>query len=56
MAMQSLFVAYDRNEKLRNSSEVRAAIGGLFQELQNPSAYDPAKFAARLQQVNVLLR
>ncbi len=56
MAMQSLFVAYDRNEKLRNSSEVRAAIGGLFQELQNPSAYDPAKFAARMQQVNALLR
>lgn len=56
MAMQSLFVAYDRNEKFRNSAEVRAAITGLFQELQNPSAYDPAKFAARLQQVDALLR
>jgi hypothetical protein len=56
MALQSLFVAYDRNEKLHNSDEVRAAITALFQELQNPSAYDPAKFAARMQQVNALLR
>ena len=56
MAMQSLFVAYDRNQKLGSSSEVRTAIGGLFQELQNPSAYDPAKFAARMRQVNALLR
>jgi len=56
MALQSLFVAYDRNEKLHNSDQVRAAITALFQELQNPSAYDPAKFAARMQQVNALLR
>ena len=56
MAMQSLFVAYDRNEKLHNSADVRAAISGLFQELQNPSAYDPGRFAARMHQVNALLR
>jgi hypothetical protein len=56
MAIQSLFVAYDRNEKARNSAEVRASISALFQELQNPSAYDPAKFAARMHQVNALLR
>jgi hypothetical protein len=56
MAMQSLFVAYDRNEKLHNSADVRAAISGLFQELQNPSAYDPERFAARMHQVNALLR
>jgi hypothetical protein len=56
MAMQSLFVAYDRNQQLHNSAEVRVAISELFQELQNPSAYDPAKFAARMRQVNALLR
>jgi hypothetical protein len=28
----------------------------LFQELQNPSAYDPARFAAQMKQVNALLR
>jgi hypothetical protein len=56
MAIQSLFVAYERNEKLPRSSEIRAAITALFQELQNPSAYDPARFASRLRQVNALLR
>jgi len=55
MAIQSLFVAYERNEKLARSSEIRAAITALFQELQNPSAYDPARFANRLRQVNALL-
>jgi hypothetical protein len=56
MALQSLFVAYDRNEKLPNSSELRTAISGLFLELQNPSAYDPARFARQMRQVNALLR
>ena len=55
MAIQSLFVAYERNEKLPRSAEIRAAITALFQELQNPSAYDPARFASRLRQVNALL-
>jgi Cytochrome c554 and c-prime len=55
MAIQSLFVAYERNEKLPRSSEIRAAITALFQELQNPSAYDPTRFANRLRQVNALL-
>jgi len=56
MAIQSLFVAYDRDAKLANSAEIRAAIGGLFQQLQTPSAYDPAKFSRQMQQVNALLR
>ena len=56
MAIQSLFVAYDRDAKLANSAEIRAAIGGLFDQLQNPSAYDPAKFSRQMQQVNALLR
>lgn len=56
MAIQSLFVAYDRDAKLQNSAEVRAAISALFQQLQSPSAYDPASFARQMQQVNALLR
>jgi hypothetical protein len=56
MAVQSLFLAYDQNEKLQNATQLRAAIKGLFQELQNPSAYDPARFADQLKQVNALLR
>jgi hypothetical protein len=56
MAIQSLFLAYDQNEKLQNSAQLRVAIKGLFQELQNPSAYDPARFADQMKQVNALLR
>jgi hypothetical protein len=56
MAVQSLYVAYDRNERIQNSEQLRAAIAALFQELQNPSSYDPARFAVRMRQVNALLR
>jgi hypothetical protein len=56
MAIQSLFVAYDRDAKLQNSAEVRAAISALFQQLENPSAYDPVRFSRQMQQVNALLR
>jgi hypothetical protein len=56
MAIQSLFVAYERNEKLPHSAELRAAITALFQDLQNPSAYDPTRFAGRMRQLNALLR
>jgi hypothetical protein len=56
MTLQSLFVAYDRNEKLPNSSELRSTISGLFQQLESPSAYDPARFARQMRQVNALLR
>jgi Cytochrome c554 and c-prime len=55
MAVQSLFVAYERNEKFEHSIELRAAIGALFQDLQDPSAYDPARFSGKLRQVNALL-
>ena len=56
MTLQSLFVAYDRYEKLPNSSALRSTISGLFRELENPSAYDPARFARQMRQVNALLR
>ena len=55
MALQSLFVAYDRDTKLQNSADLRAAISGLFQQLEDPSAYDPTRFARQMQQVNSLL-
>ncbi|MFZ0582674.1 MAG: multiheme c-type cytochrome [Candidatus Acidiferrales bacterium] len=56
MAIQSLFVAYQRNVKLENSAEIRTAISALFQDLQDPSAYDPARFAGKMRAVNALLR
>jgi hypothetical protein len=55
MALQSLFVAYDRNEKVQNAQEVRAAISGLFDQLQVPSNYDPTRFSRRMQEINALL-
>ena len=56
MAIQSLFVAYDRGARLANSAAIRAAISALFDQLQAPSAYDPARFSRQMQQVNALLR
>src|SRR5487761_961274 len=56
MALNSLLLAYSRNVKLANEADVRSAIGGLYQQLQDPSAYDGFQFAAQLHKVNVLLR
>jgi len=55
MALQSLFVAYDRNEKPSNAPEVRAAIAGLFDQLQIPSSYDANRFASQMREVSSLL-
>jgi len=55
MAIQSLFVAYERNEKVQNAPEVRSAIAGLFDQLQIPSSYDSVRFARQLREVNALL-
>ena len=55
MAIQSLFVAYDRNEKVQNAQEVHAAINGLFDQLQIPSSYDPRRFSSQMHQVGALL-
>jgi hypothetical protein len=55
MAIQSLFVAYDRNEKMQNAQELRAAISGLFDQLQVPSNYDATRFSRGMRDVNALL-
>ena len=55
MALQSLFVAYDRNEKPANAPEVRSAIAGLFDQLQIPSSYDANRFARQMREVSSLL-
>jgi len=56
MAIDSLFIAYSRNEKPADAAGVRTAINGLFQQLENPSAYNPADFANQMRKVNSLLR
>jgi hypothetical protein len=56
MALDSLFIAYARTEKVANDAEVRAAVNGLFQQLENPSNYNPADFSRQMHKVGSLLR
>jgi Cytochrome c554 and c-prime len=56
MALDSLYLAYSASTKPGNEQDVRAAIRGLFQELQYPSSYDPGRFAAQMHKVSALLR
>jgi hypothetical protein len=56
MALDSLFIAYSRTEKPPNAAEVRAAINGLFQQLENPSNYNPADFSRQMRKVGLLLK
>ncbi len=55
MALDSLYIAYSMDAKPANASEVRAAINSLFQQLENPSAYNADHFASSLRQLRTLL-
>lgn len=55
MAIDSLFVAYSKNANIANAAQVRAAIQGLFREVQNPSGYNGFNFAQQMRAVNGLL-
>src|SRR5215472_12853179 len=56
MALESLYIAYSRETKPANAAEVRAAINGLFQQLENPSAYNADQFASALRRIRPLLQ
>jgi cytochrome c554/c'-like protein len=56
MAMDSLYIAYSKDVKPANADEVRAAINELFQQLENPSAYNADQFAASLRRIRPMLR
>jgi len=56
MALDSLFIAYARTEKVGNAADVRAAINSLFQQLESPSNYNPVDFARQVRKVGSLLR
>jgi hypothetical protein len=53
--LDSLFRAYNQNVKPANSSEIRAALDGLFAQLQDPSAYSAPRFAAQMQKVSEVI-
>jgi hypothetical protein len=55
MALDSLFIAYSKSGKLANDTQIRAAINGLFRQLDNPSDYDGFKFAAALKGLSGLI-
>jgi hypothetical protein len=55
MALDSLFIAYTRSEKLGNDAQIRAGINGLFQQLEDPSLFNGLKFAAALKDLSSLL-
>jgi len=56
MALDSLYIAYTRDTKPANAAEVRTAINELFQQLENPSAYNADQFASSLRRIHTLLR
>jgi hypothetical protein len=55
MAVDSLYIAYSRDAKPGNAAEVRASINGLFQQLENPSAYNADQFASALRRIRPML-
>jgi Cytochrome c554 and c-prime len=55
MALDSLYIAYSRDAKPGQAAEVRAAINGLFQQLENPSSYNADQFASALRRIRSML-
>jgi hypothetical protein len=55
MALDSLSLAYVKNEQVANQSELRAAIKDLYQQFDNPSAYNAPQFATQMRKVAKLV-
>jgi Cytochrome c554 and c-prime len=55
MAIDSLYIAYSKEAKPKNADELRAAINGLFQQLENPSSYNADQFASALRRIHGML-
>jgi hypothetical protein len=53
--MDSLYIAYSKDTKPADAAETRAAINALFQQLENPSAYNADQFASALRRIRPLL-
>jgi len=56
MAIDSLYIAYSKDARPANAAEVRAAINGLFQQLENPSSYNADQFASALRRIRTMLQ
>lgn len=55
MSLDSLSVAYKQNSKSTIDPALHESIQGLFQQLDNPSAYNAPRFAAQMQKVSAVL-
>jgi len=55
MSLEALFSGYRTATGEDEDQAVRAALDRLFQQLENPSAYDPRRFAAELKRVGEVL-
>jgi hypothetical protein len=55
MALDSLYIAYSRDAKPANASEVRAAINELFKQVEMRSDYNADQFTLSLRRINGLL-
>jgi hypothetical protein len=55
MAIDSLYISYSKEAKPANAEQVRDAINGLFQQLENPSAYNADQFASALRRIHAML-
>jgi alpha-mannosidase len=55
MALQSLYVAYSAQTHPANDTQIRAALKALFQQVENPSAYNAPKFAAQMRALSEVL-
>lgn len=51
MAADALYLACSRNGKLANDAELKAAIDAMFQQLENPSSYNPQRFREQLGKI-----
>ena len=58
MVLNSLVIAYGANTKngASEQSQMKAAVTGLFQLVENPATYNPSSFASQMRVLNALVR
>jgi uncharacterized heparinase superfamily protein len=55
MVLQSLYLAYASPARPANDVQIRAALKMLFQQVENPSAYNAPKFAEAMRSLSQVL-
>jgi len=55
MVLQSLYLAYTSQARPANDVQIRAALKVLFQQVENPSAYNAPKFAEAMRSLSQVL-